>query len=190
MLMPTYIFFITFLYFPHFLDVPWRTGLALAGLVSIITVWIPLMIHILMMRMGLFGSLMMPDRKDRVLPMFATAVIYALGIWFVQDRLRYIPELLILLCSTTLTLLVATVITSVWKISNHSIGVGGAIAFLIGFAIHFPNNELLYPLVGFLIFGGLILWARLYLAAHSTYQLWAGWLLGFSFNFAAVYYFT
>lgn len=80
--------------------------------------------------------------------------------------------------ASTFTIVVATIITYFWKISLHTIGMGGLVAITIICARMMPLLALkLVPIV--VVCAGLVGFARLYLQAHTHAQIHVGFAVGF-----------
>lgn len=73
-------------------------------------------------------------------------------------------------------------VTYFWQISVHSASIGGLLSLMILLNIHI-NNELMFACMMLLIIAvGIVMSARLYLNAHSIWQVLAGFVLGFGLN--------
>ncbi len=124
----------------------------------------------------LISKLEIDLRKERLLPLISTTVIYSLAYYFMQ-RISMPPILLKIIFSSIVVLLVCTVATFFWKISLHSAGLGGLFGFVIYIGI---NNNLNVLLVGFIIIlvSGFVGSSRLYLTRHNQWQIYGGYLAG------------
>ena len=92
---------------------------------------------------------------------------------------NYISELYYffvgLLIGTSATLLLLFV---KFKTSIHLLGMGNLLMFLVGLSIHFEVNITLA--IGFVtLLTGLVITSRLYLKAHTLFELIIGFFLGF-----------
>jgi hypothetical protein len=87
----------------------------------------------------------------------------------------------IMLIVTALTA-VSTVITFFFKISIHSLAMGGALGIIMPLN-RASDGALLYPVVLLIVLAGLVMSARLYLQVHTLrevgYGAAAGFLIGF-----------
>lgn len=85
--------------------------------------------------------------------------------------------------SCTVALFFAAIVTYFWKISLHAIGSGGLVGALVGACIIIPTPYVRVAVLQFIPFAvvlaGIIGTARLYLQAHTSLQVYAGYLLGF-----------
>ena len=80
----------------------------------------------------------------------------------------------------SVALLLTFLISFYWKISAHSVGIGGVIGMLMVLNTQFEGNVLLYPIVGLIVVGGFVISARLALQAHTLAETAAGFLMGFA----------
>ena len=142
----------------------------------ILTFLLPALFIPVLYYFGLISKLEIDLRKDRLLPLISTTIIYALAFYFMQ-RISMPPILLKVIFSAIVVLVACTVITIFWKISLHSIGLGGLLGFVIYIGI---NSNLNVLLVGFIIIivSGLVGSARLYLERHKPWQVYGGFLIG------------
>ncbi len=116
-------------------------------------------------------------RKERLLPLLSTTIIYALAFYFMK-KVSMPPILTRLVFSSIVVLVLSTAITSFWKVSLHLTSLGGLLGFVIYLGI---NSNLNVLLVGFIIIliSGLVGASRLYLQRHNPCQVYAGFLIGF-----------
>ena len=103
----------------------------------------------------------------------------AYGFWaYFVDKVLYLPTLILLIAIGAMIALVAvTVINHWWKISAHLTGIGGLLGGICSFALyygHLPITLIIITLVWALI----LMYARLYLQAHTPLQVVCGLLLG------------
>ena len=124
----------------------------------------------------LISKLEIDVRKERLLPLISTIIIYALAFYFMQ-RISMPPILIKVIFSSIMVLLTCTIITIFWKISLHSAGLGGLLGFVIYIGI---NSNLNVLFVGFIIIivSGLVGSSRLYLERHNSWQIYGGFLIG------------
>lgn len=157
------------------------------GILFIITAFVPsLNIGILYLTRNI-QSLQMESKKDRFLPLLSTSSLYAIGTYLFATEFASIPLLGLLLGAITLSIIIVMLITFFWKISAHSVGIGGVLGAFIGIGQKFTINELLIPVIITTIFAGCLMSARLYLNAHTAAQVWSGLLLGVLIALGAVW---
>ncbi len=148
---------------------------------------VPGLSSILLYQLGVLSSVTMKTRRDRVIMMSLTTVIYlATGyMLFIQKHLD--PSFVLLWGALSFTVLLTALITFFWRISAHSAGAGGVVGYFM--ALAYSGIDVIYPLAIAFVAAGALISARLYLQAHTILQVVAGFLLGFSISFITVYYF-
>lgn len=122
----------------------------------------------------------MPNKEDRLYPLLWILFSYLLGVigLFIISAPLIIIVLMFCYFSNTLMVLL---ISLFWKISIHSVGVAGPVAFLI--------YVFGYPGLIFLILIPIVMWSRLFLKRHTFSQAIAGASLGFALTTAQIYFF-
>ena len=89
---------------------------------------------------------------------------------------------LIVAIGATVALLAVTIINRWWKISAHLTALGGLLGGVMSIALYY--SVLPTPLIiGMLIVSLLLMYARLYLNAHTPWQVVCGYLLGIVLTF-------
>ena len=127
-------------------------------------------------------TLMLADRKERIFP---SIMVNVYAILLLLLLLRLLPKemsgyafIIGLSFGSFLAVLIATIITTRWKISLHAVGMGILTGTVFTYFLHLGQ----YPvwLVPALIFiSGFVLSMRMVLKAHDLSQLFAGYALGF-----------
>ena len=182
LLFMTYLVLMLSWFMPRFLLIPMASIWKFAGFVAVITFVFPAANLVLLKAFGTIGSLEMQERKDRILPFIMITIFYSVvcAMFFYKVSINVNFNKLMLI-ATSMTVL-ATVVTFFFKISVHSLAMGGALGILL------PLNkaafgEMLMPAAALLIVAGLVMSARLYLQAHTlrevSYGAGAGFLVGF-----------
>jgi membrane-associated phospholipid phosphatase len=120
----------------------------------------------------------MESSKDRTLP-YLGAVVYYFALYYLFYDFDIPSIFKILILGAAISLLVLCIINLKWKISAHTIGVGGLVGAMIGI-------ELYYLLILVVIVSGFVGFARLNLKAHSPNQVYAGFLLGLTIELLLV----
>ena len=181
LLMPTLLFAVLLFLVPDTaLAMPREGRKLLLGLIFVTTYLIPGASTYLLYRSGAIGSITLENRAERKLPLLFTTFFYALTAWLFYRELRFddLPFQVMLLMSVAL--LLTFLISFYWKISAHSVGIGGVIGMLMVLNTQFEGNVLLYPIVGLIVVGGFVISARLALQAHTLAETAAGFLMGFA----------
>lgn len=126
-----------------------------------------------------------PPKQQRLFLLIITTIIYSyatLSITYLEILTAI--KLNIIICAITMALSLA--VTFFWKISLHMIGIGGFIGLQIALAAH--GYTLYAPFIGFsFLLAGIIAASRLYLNAHTPYQIYIGFIGSLIFNFTSLY---
>ena len=73
-----------------------------------------------------------------------------------------------------------------WKISAHTLGIGGLTGALIAISFRL-NVNLEYFIIATIIVSGIVGYSRLKLKTHEQYQIYIGWLTGFFTSFLIIH---
>lgn len=155
----------------------------LVGGAFLCTAVIPGLFILLMVKNGAAVDLELSDRRERVVPylifitsiMVCTLFMYKIMVpfWFLS-----------LLIGAGIALFLALFINFFWKISAHTLGIGGLLGGIMGVSrIHLIN-----PYFGFILIfliAGLVGTSRIFLKRHTPMQVYAGFCLGFICTFVA-----
>lgn len=193
--MPTFLFGILLFQVPGTIGLDAfseRARMSLLLLISIGTFGVPSLLIYYLYRQGLLSSLHMDDRAERRLPYLVTGLIYTFLTFLFAFRMQLIsetaPEVAIILGSITVSILLVGVISLFWKISAHSVGIGGSIGALLGIMLKFSETDLFFALIALTILAGLVGSARLHLNAHTPAQIGAGLALGLTVSLVTVFW--
>jgi len=143
----------------------------------ILTFILPALFIPILYYFGIISKLEIENKKERLLPLFTVAIMYALA-WYFMNRIAMPPILLNIILASLVSVMACFFVTVFWKISLHTAGMGG----LLGFVFFLANTKDLSVLfIGFIIIliSGLVASSRLYLKKHSPAQVYAGFALGF-----------
>ncbi len=182
LLMPTYAVAIVFLWsYMNLFDssILWTVALATFGLTAVIPALGIFILH----RIGKITDMALNKRRERTVPFIITVIAYCLTAFYFW-RLKAPGWMSAFMLGAAAALAVAAVINRRWKISGHSMGMGGLTALALYLAV---KGYLLTP--GFflpsalVVLSGLVGTCRLLLKRHTLGQVGAGFLLGF----AAIY---
>ena len=129
--------------------------------------------------------------KDNKIPFIVVLVFYLLAtlLFGINNTFNKLPFLLIFTGAITFCLLLTTLINFFWKISIHSVGIGGLLGCLFGLSYRFSDERFLYPIVIIITLSGILMSAQLYLNTHTPWQIFVGSILGFIINLIAMLYF-
>lgn len=154
---------------------PRLTGLIVLEVIIIASL-VPMLAMAVLIKLGLLQSVMAENRHERHWPYLIQALCLA-SLVFLFRSMNLAHLLYMGVTGALLAVLGAWFINRHWKISAHSIGMGGLAAFvwcMQGVA----QQAIFWPLLLSFIFAGLVGSSRLYLQAHQPAQIYAGYLLG------------
>ncbi len=137
----------------------------------------PVLITLYLLQKGFIRSLEMNERKERRVPFLAAMLMYVCCYLLVRQLPA--PDLIpAIVISGAVIIAVAFAVNLRWKISIHMLGLGGlaGIIFISGDRI-LTDVSSYFILV--LLISGITGWARLSREAHSSMQVYAGFIAGF-----------
>lgn len=143
----------------------------------IISFVLPMSFLPLMYYLGLISKVELDSKNDRILPLIVVSIIYALS-WYYMKKIGFPLILLSIILSATVSIVCSLVITIFYKISLHTVSIGGLIGFAV-FLNNYLNINVSFPIIIIFIVGGLVGTARLYLNKHDIKQVALGYLIGF-----------
>ena len=139
--------------------------------------FLPLFAVFLLWRLHLIKSPMLRNEKERIGP-YLIAMIFYWWTWLVFKRLPDTPPLAVhFLLGAFLAVCGAWIANIYFKISMHSIAMGGAVMFACLFTFHDEYGSGLYIAIA-LLSAGLVCTSRLLLSAHSAFEIWSGLFVG------------
>ncbi len=197
LLMPTFLLGLLFFAAPDVLGIDVLTPsvrITLLGFVSLTTFVIPSLGIYYLFRAKYIKSLHLDDLADRRLPYFLSTFFYAFATYFFSFSLpplsEIAPEIGIVLGSITVSIGMVGLISLYWKISAHSVGIGGMLGAVLGIIIKFGHTNLMYSFIALILMTGFLISARLKLNAHTPAQVAAGLFLGVSISLVTVWWFV
>lgn len=133
------------------------------------------------------SNIQMNEKKDRSFSLIVTGLMYVVSYYF-MSRVAMPDILLKIVLATSVSIVISIFISFFYKISLHSLGIGGLVGFAVFLFTNYNIDMRLY-LILFIIASGIIGSARLYLNKHKVNQIFIGWLVGFSCVFLIFKYF-
>lgn len=179
LLIPTYASIIVFnLKFFFFFILPLQSKLILLANVFGFTFLIPAFAIYIMTRLSVIKSYYMDLKNERTIPLLITGIFYYMTYYMFRNV--NLPAMFYnFFLVSAILVIIAFIINYFWKISLHSIALGGFTAFILALFLKFNfDTRLLFLAAVFL--SGLAASARLMLNAHIPSQIYAGYLLGFA----------
>jgi membrane-associated phospholipid phosphatase len=131
-------------------------------------------------------DLKMQNTRDRIVPLLSTAIFYYIG-YMLLNKVRIFSAFKLFLIASVIVLIILLLITFKWKISTHMAAIGGMTATL--FALSFRSGTNPIPIIVIsVILSGLVATSRLILQKHDITQLAAGYFVGFTVLYSAIYF--
>ena len=130
-----------------------------------------------MWKKGQIDSLHINDAKQRTTPYIYTLICYGFWAYFLRVTLQLPIFLLLVAIGSMFALLAVTIINHWWKISAHLTGIGGLLGGICSFALSYSVLPF-WLIIIVLLIALMLMYARLYLNAHTPMQVVCGFLLG------------
>lgn len=179
MLLSTYALAILFNMQVYFsIGIPVKAKWMIGVLIFIVTGLLPMLLALLMARLGIIKSLQMNQREERIWPFVIAAIFYYLA-YYLLKQLDLSPVYILFMLGAFVTLVTGLVISFFWKISIHMTGMGGLVGAFTGLSLRFMIDIPLLIVI-LIILSGLAGFARLKLSAHNPAQVLAGFVTGFA----------
>jgi membrane-associated phospholipid phosphatase len=179
MLLSTYALAILFNMQVYFsIGIPVKAKWMIGILIFIVTGLLPMLLALLMARLGIIKSLQMNQREERIWPFAIAAIFYYLA-YYLLKQLDLSPVYILFMLGAFVTVVTGLVISFFWKISIHMTGMGGLVGAFTGLSLRLMIDIPLLIVI-LIILSGLAGFARLQLSAHSPTQVLAGFVTGFA----------
>ncbi|MDQ3047732.1 MAG: phosphatase PAP2 family protein [Bacteroidota bacterium] len=178
LLMPTYGFLLLF-YTKNYIatfTLP-KIKLIVIGITFIFTFLLPLINSLILLKTGRIKSLEMHTLSERKIPYFTTS-LYFFALFYLFYNADFPSILNIMVLGAGISIFLTFMISFLWKISAHTVGIGGIAGALLGMIYRLQLDMEGYFLL-VLILSGLVGYARLKLHAHTPSQVYCGFVLGF-----------
>ena len=146
---------------------------------------IPGILIYLLLRIGLISDLSLKVRRERFYPYFITLLSYSAMVVFYYKAQMPI-WFITMMAGSIAIMIIAILITLVWKISAHMFGIGGLVGGVMSVCYYVEHSNPYWLLIGLFLLAGSIGTSRLILKRHTLSQVIAGFLLGFSVAFIFV----
>lgn len=175
LLLPTYLFAIILYYMPaSMLTLPLQVRWVVLAMIFFTTFIIPGAAAVVMVRFGQLDSVEMSRREQRGLPLLFTAVCYAATTYLLYRESAYDAIFYFVMGIIAASVVLTFAVSQFWKISAHSVGMGGGLGLLLVLNNLAPEAMLVFPIAIALFLAGAVLSARLALHAHTPAQVYAG----------------
>ena len=182
LLMPTYGFLILF-FTPNYISVftPVSVRLAILIVTSAFTLVLPSISVLILLKTGKIKNLQLEQASDRIMP-YGGTILYYFALYYLFHSIAISPLFKALILGASLSVLITFLINFKWKISAHTVGIGGITGALLA-TIYRLHAEFYLMLMLIVFIAGIIGYARLKLKAHTPTQVYSGFLVGFLVQF-------
>ena len=178
LLMPTYGFafiFFTKNYISTF--TPPNLVWIILGVTFVFTFFLPAVNALILLKIGRIKSLEMETNNERSIPYISTSFYY-FSLFYLFYNAQFPSVFKILILGAAISILLSFIINFRWKISAHTIGVGGITGAALGI-IYRLQIDMHLMLMTLLLLSGIVAYARLKLNTHTPAQVYSGFVLGF-----------
>ncbi|MFZ2905290.1 MAG: hypothetical protein WAZ98_03700 [Cyclobacteriaceae bacterium] len=190
LLLTTYLFGLLSFVFPSALY-PFTTTSRwwLISFIFVLTFLLPAINIFFLRALNTISSWTMEDRRERIRPFFLITIIYCLVtyVFSVKTRISTADSMFKLFLIIDCLVIAATVITFVYKISIHSLGISGIVGILISFNWIAEDNTLFIPTLMMIVLAGIVMSSRLQLNAHTTREVWVGGITGLAIGLSGMF---
>jgi hypothetical protein len=183
LLLTTYLVIILSYYFPSMLMIRKENRMIIIGLVFVFTFVLPAVNLVMLRAFGTIQSLTLQSRKERILPFVFISMFYVLFTFLFYFKLPFSANFEKLMMIVSALVVVSLLITLFYKISIHSIAMGGGIGILLPLNQVTEQMSLLWPTAFTILATGLVMSSRLLLDAHTPREVMYGSVVGFVVGF-------
>jgi len=155
--------------------------------VFVSTTLLPAFSVFLMWRLQLvINDLEMRTQKERIIP-YAIAMVFYFWVWYVFKNIQGTPiEIRQFLLGAFLAVCFGWFANIYFKVSMHTLGMGGVLMFFLLMAIRQPELSAYLAMVIFLT--GLVTTSRLLVSNHNNAEVYAGLGLGVAAQLIAIFF--
>lgn len=161
------------------MPLPARYWLVMVGMTLLLTGLLPVSLILYQVQRGYIEDIYIKKREERTLAYVET--IMGFGFWWYL--LAYIVKAPTWLSGValggTIAIALVAIINRWWKISAHLTGMGGLLGGVLTYALSYQTLPLAL-IITTLVLTLLVMYARLWLNAHTQWQVIAGLALGMS----------
>ncbi len=169
------------------LMIPVRARWQIIVLILITSAIFPMITMYGMYRFRLIKSVIMENREERLYPYLATSIFFFLATYMVW-QINISPVYYYVMLGASILAILTLLINIYWKISAHTVSMGGVLGILIALQ-SVLLLDLLWLIAATVFVSGLVGFARLRAGSHTQAQIYAGYLLGFLVTFLLILYY-
>jgi hypothetical protein len=157
-------------------------------IVFVLTFLFPVIWLLMMKKLEMISSLHLETASERIIPFVAVATFYLWTAWMFKPNVNMkIPTnifVFYMMLGSCLAIFSSFFINIFSKISLHALGTGNLIGLML-IVIRQSPYDLRWAVPACILLAGLVGTARLFLKAHNTNQIFAGYFVGFTAQFLA-----
>ena len=153
----------------------------------VLTVVMPLVSMMVLVRNRFVSGFHMPQREERFIPYIQSTIYFGMLYYFVRSN-GLIGPFAAGILGTIVVLVLLTLINIRTKLSAHMAGVAGVTGIMAGMIRNGMIPDAILTVCALLILCGLVGTARLSLKAHRPAEIYLGGALGFLVEFTMVGY--
>lgn len=188
LLLPTYLFAVILYYMPTAtITLPYQIRWIVLSMIFFTTFIIPGVAAYSMVRLGHLDSMEMDRREQRSMPLLFTGVCYALTSYLLYQESTFDAIFYFVMGIIAASVFLTFIISQFWKISAHSMGMGGGLGLLLVLNWLAPDAMMVGPIALGILLTGAVLSARLSLHAHTPAEVYGGFASGFLLAVVAAY---
>ena len=157
-------------------------------MITLVTLVLPAINIYLFRMLGTISSIQMPRRKERVLPFIFISIMYCAVTYMFHEKVHmdWNDNFFRFLVIIDALVVAGTLITFFYKISIHSLAIGGIVGILLPLNKVSEETPIFYATLVTIVLSGVVMSARLQLQAHTLREVLLGGLLGLFIGFGGV----
>lgn len=156
---------------------PYNLKWIILSITFVFTFLLPAANALLLLKMGRINSLEMETTNERIIPYLSTALYY-FALYYLFYNAKFPGVFKILVLGAAISIFLTFLINFKWKISAHTIGIGGITGAALGISYRMAIDMQLIVML-LILLSGIVAYARLNLNTHTPSQVYMGFFMGF-----------
>lgn len=162
---------------------PWIWSLIAIIGTFLLTCVLPVTAIWVLMRKGTITNMQIENATERTMPYIYTIIGFGFWAYLVIAILKAPLYLAFISIGAVVAITLVALINRWWKISAHLTGLGGLVGGILCYCLGISGVPSWTMVAVLMAISWILMWARLYLDAHTPAQVCAGWLLGIACTF-------
>lgn len=162
---------------------PWIWSLIAIIGTFLLTCVLPVTAIWVLMRKGTVTNMQIENATERTMPYIYTIIGFGFWAYLVTAILKAPIYLASITIGAVVAITLVALINRWWKISAHLTGLGGLVGGILCYCLGISGVPSWTMIAVLMAISWILMWARLYLDAHTPAQVCAGWLLGIASTF-------